>query len=85
MKKRKKISKKKKESNQKDIRDLLGIKEKWIFGKDKTYPKAVQLSMKDYENLLETLEDYIALYERRNEPTISHKEFMKLLKKDGLV
>lgn len=45
----------------------------------------VLLSLKDYEKLLEDLEDLAIVAERQNEPKIAHKEFIKSLKKDGLL
>lgn len=46
---------------------------------------AVLLPIDQYEKLLEDLEDLAAMAERRNEPTISHGEFIQELKRDGLL
>lgn len=46
---------------------------------------AVLLPIDQYEKLLEDLEDLAAMAERRNEPTISHEEFIQELKRDGLL
>lgn len=46
---------------------------------------AVVLPISDYEKILEDLADLAVVAERRNEPTISHKEFKAQLKRDGLV
>jgi PHD/YefM family antitoxin component YafN of YafNO toxin-antitoxin module len=47
--------------------------------------KAVLLPIKDYEKLMEDLEDLAAVAERRDEPTISHETFIRELKQDGLL
>ncbi len=44
---------------------------------------AVILSLEQYEELLEDLQDLAALAERRDEPTISHEEVVARLKRDG--
>ncbi len=41
---------------------------------------AVILSIEEFENLLEDLEDLALLAERRDEPTISHEEVSERLK-----
>lgn len=46
---------------------------------------AVLLPIAEYEQLLEDLEDLAAIAERREEPTISHEEMIRDLKKDGLL
>jgi hypothetical protein len=46
---------------------------------------AVVLPIDQYEKLLEDLGDLAAIAERRNEPTISHEEFIQELKHDGLL
>lgn len=46
---------------------------------------AVILSLGDFEELMEDLEDLAALAERRDEPTISHEDFVAELKRDGLL
>lgn len=45
----------------------------------------VILSIADYESLLEDLSDLAAIADRRDEPTISHDEFLALLNKDGIL
>jgi PHD/YefM family antitoxin component YafN of YafNO toxin-antitoxin module len=46
---------------------------------------AVLMPLSDYEQLLEDLQDLAAVANSRNEPTISHEEFMEELKRDGLL
>ena len=46
---------------------------------------AIILPIKDYEELLEDLEDLAIIAERRDEPSISHKEVIAKLKRDGLL
>ncbi len=46
---------------------------------------SVVLSISDYQELLEDIEDLAAVAERRKETTISHKELLKELKSDGLI
>ncbi len=46
---------------------------------------SVILSIEDFETLLEDLEDLAIVAERRDEPTITHENFKKELKKDGLL
>ena len=46
---------------------------------------AVILPIEEFEELLEDLEDFAALAERREEPTISHEEVMEKLKRDGFL
>ena len=46
---------------------------------------AVLLPIAEYQQLLEDLEDLAAIAERREEPTISHEELIRDLKKDGLL
>ena len=46
---------------------------------------AVLLPIKDYERLLEDIEDLAAIAERRDEPVISHEELISELKRDGLL
>ena len=46
---------------------------------------AVILPIEEFEELLEDLQDLAVLAERRDEPTISHKEVMAKLKRDGLL
>ena len=44
---------------------------------------AVVLPIGDYEKLIEDLNDLAVVAERRNEPVISHQEFIAELKCDG--
>ena len=46
---------------------------------------AVLLPIKDYERLLQDIEDLAAIAERRDEPVISHEELISELKRDGLL
>jgi len=47
--------------------------------------KAVIISIEEFEELMEDLEDLAAIAERRDEPVISHDELVKELKRDGLL
>jgi hypothetical protein len=47
--------------------------------------KEVILPIKEFENLLEDLEDLAVVAERRDEESVSHEEVIKRLKKDGLL
>jgi PHD/YefM family antitoxin component YafN of YafNO toxin-antitoxin module len=47
--------------------------------------KAVVLSISDFRELMEDLEDLAVMAERRNEPTISHEDLLAELKNDGLL
>jgi PHD/YefM family antitoxin component YafN of YafNO toxin-antitoxin module len=47
--------------------------------------KAVVLSISDFRELMEDLEDLAVIAERRNEPTISHEDLLAELKNDGLL
>jgi len=44
---------------------------------------AVVLPIAEYERLMEDLEDYAIIADRRKEPTISHELFVSELKQDG--
>ena len=44
---------------------------------------AVVLPIGDYEKLLEDLDDLAVIAERRDEPVLSHEEFLADLKSDG--
>ena len=44
---------------------------------------AVIVPLADYQELLEDLSDLAAIAERRDEPTVSHDELLKELKRDG--
>lgn len=46
---------------------------------------AVILPIAEYSELLEDLEDLAVIAERRDEPTLSHKEFTAELMRDGLL
>jgi acetaldehyde dehydrogenase (acetylating) len=52
---------------------------------DKGEKKIVIMNISDYQLLMEDVQDLAACAERRNEETISHKEFLEELKKDGLL
>lgn len=45
---------------------------------------AVILPIAQFEELLEDLEDLAAVAERRGEPTVSHRELLSELQRDGL-
>ena len=62
-----------KEMNVRYITDKKGLK------------KEVILSIKDFENLLEDLEDLAVAAERRNEGTVNHERVKKELKKNGIL
>jgi hypothetical protein len=47
--------------------------------------KAVILSIEEYEELLEDLNDLAVLAERRDRPTLGHSEVVSELKRDGLL
>ena len=47
--------------------------------------KAVVLSISDFRELMEDLEDLAVIAERKNEPTISHEDLLAELKNDGLL
>jgi hypothetical protein len=46
---------------------------------------AVILSIEEFYDLLDDIEDLAAVAERREDPTISHEELVKELKKNGLL
>ncbi|MFN8473806.1 MAG: hypothetical protein U0822_16570 [Anaerolineae bacterium] len=46
---------------------------------------AVILSMEQFQELLEDIEDLAAVAERREEPTIPHEDVVAGLKRDGLL
>ena len=52
---------------------------------DKGEKKGVIMKITDYQSLMEDVEDLAACAERRNEGTISHNEFLKELRVDGLL
>ena len=47
--------------------------------------KSVIMNISDYQSLIEDVEDLAACAERRNEAAISHEEFLKELKEDGIL
>lgn len=49
----------------------------------KGHKRAVILPLKEYEELLEDLNDLAVAAERRDEPGIAHKKVMEELKRDG--
>ena len=49
---------------------------------DKT---AVILSIEEFQELMEDIEDLAAIAERREEPTIPHEQLLAELKEDGLL
>ena len=46
---------------------------------------SVILSMEEFENILEDIEDLAIVAERKDEKIISHKDFMNELKQDAIV
>ena len=46
---------------------------------------AVILSIKEFQELLEDINDLAAVAERREEPTTSHDELIAVLKRDGVI
>ena len=46
---------------------------------------AVVIPLSDYEDLLEDLHDLATVANRRNEPTTSQEDFVKELKRDGII
>jgi hypothetical protein len=47
--------------------------------------KAVIIPIGDYIRFMEDMEDLAAIAERREEPSINHKEFINELKRDGIL
>ena len=45
---------------------------------------AVVVPIRDYEKMLEDLDDLAVIAERRGEETIPHDEFKKTIRRDGL-
>lgn len=64
--------------------DVKQLEIKYVTNKagDKT---AVILSIDEFEELMEDIEDLAAVAERREEPTISHDQLIAELKQDGLI
>lgn len=52
---------------------------------EKGEKKSVVLSISEYNELMEDIEDLAKVAERREEYTISHEELLKQLKEDGLI
>ena len=46
---------------------------------------SVILPISEFHELLEDIEDLATVAERRDEPTISHKQLITELKRDGLI
>jgi PHD/YefM family antitoxin component YafN of YafNO toxin-antitoxin module len=61
------------------------LKKKKFIVDAKGKKRAVVLDIKDYEEMLEDIEDLKILAERRNEPTRTLEEVEKRLKKLGLL
>jgi hypothetical protein len=47
--------------------------------------KSVILPILDFQELIEDIKDLATVAERRDEPTVSHKELLKELKQDGYI
>ena len=60
------------------------IKPKYIIDENGE-KKSVVLSISEYKELLEDIDDLAKVAERREEYTLSHEELVKQLKKDGLL
>jgi hypothetical protein len=52
---------------------------------EKGRKKSVIVPVETYEEMLEDIQDLVAVAERRKEKTISFEEMKKRLKKDGLL
>lgn len=63
---------------------MIKIRQKFIVDA-KGNRKAVVLPYRKYQNLLEDLADLAVVAERRKDKTVSHKDFLAGLKKDGLI
>jgi len=59
--------------------DLKGYKLRYVTDKNGKNPEVI-LPIKEFETLLEDLEDLAVAAERRDEETISHNEVLKELK-----
>ncbi len=46
---------------------------------------SVLLPIEDYQRLLDDIEDLAAIAERRDEPTVPHKDLVSELKRDGIL
>ena len=64
--------------------DVNRLEIKYVTNKagDKT---AVILSIEEFQELMEDIEDLAAIAERREEPTIPHEQLLIELKEDGLL
>jgi len=47
--------------------------------------KSVIISMADFQELIEDIEDLAAIAERRGETTLSHEKILEELRNDGLI
>ncbi len=52
---------------------------------EKGKKKSVILSISKFQELIKDIEDLAAVAERRDEPRMSHKNFLAELKNDGLI
>ncbi|MDI6751909.1 MAG: hypothetical protein QME07_03520 [bacterium] len=64
--------------------DLKQLKPQYITT-DSGEKTAIVLPLTEFRELLEDIEDLAIVAERRDEPTISHKELVGELKRDGLI
>jgi len=64
--------------------DVKELNVKYITDKSGT-KKEVILSIEDFEDLLEDIEDLVVALERRNEDTLDHDSVLRELKKDGIL
>ena len=46
---------------------------------------AVVISLTDFEQLMEDIDDLAEISKRRHEPTTSHEDFVEELKRDGIL
>ncbi|MBI3601801.1 MAG: hypothetical protein HY209_02800 [Candidatus Omnitrophica bacterium] len=63
---------------------MLKIHEDFIVDR-KGKRKSVILPYREYEDLLEDLADLAVVAERRKDKTVTHKDFLAELKKDGSI
>jgi hypothetical protein len=47
--------------------------------------KSVILSIADFQELIEDIEDLASIAERKSEPAVSHEKVLEELKNDGLI
>jgi len=64
--------------------DLKGYKLRYVTDKNGKKTEVI-LPIKEFETLLEDLEDLAVAAERRDEETISHNEVLKELKNNGIL